>query len=365
MVKKVRILITVDSLNSGGTERQILELVKGFHKSANCEISVLTLTRNGFYDNAVRSYTTLYSLTQRAGDWKRVSSFQALYRLIKENRFDIVHTMSLEDSSMVYLVSKVLKFRWVNGTIRDADGRRNRRQVQKSFLLKRSKFIVANSFAGLKVYNIHDSRSAKVIYNGVDPGRFTIKNHDTRTENHKEIRFCSVANLSAYKDYYTLIAAIREVKELPISLHIFGDGPLRGQFETIVKEKDLGTKVVFYGKVNNVEAYLPTMDCGVLMSFRKSGEGLPNAILEFMSSGIPVVASNVGGVAEVVKNEVNGLLVEPENVRSLSAAIKRIALDEKFRLFLASNTVPYVKKKFALGRMIEDYTNYYLEVANG
>jgi glycosyltransferase involved in cell wall biosynthesis len=363
-VKKVKVLITVDSLNAGGTERQVIELLKGFHKKNNFELSVVTLTNNGYYDNTVKTYATLFRLTNKPSDWKRISTFYRLYRLIKENRFDIVQTMSLEDSLMIYILSRLLDFKWINGSIRDADTRISRRQRQKRFLLKRSKFIIANSLAGLKTYNVSQNRFARVIYNGVDSNRFVIKNINTNGNCANEIRLCSVANLSSYKDYYTLFDAVELVRELPISLHIFGDGPMRETFETTVREKDLQDKITFYGRVNNIETFLPTMDCGILMSFKKSGEGLPNAILEFMSSGIPVIASKVGGISEVIKNEFNGILVEPEDPISLSEAIKRIVHDKNFLLFLSNNTISVIQSKFTLGRMVDDYISYYTEIAH-
>jgi glycosyltransferase involved in cell wall biosynthesis len=365
VVKKVRVLITVDSLNSGGTERQIIELVKGFHKNGHFEVSVLTLTNNGYYDNIVKTYTTLYLLTNKPSDWKKISSFNRLYKLIKENRFDIVHTMSLEDSSMIYVLSKLLNFRWINGSIRDADARLSRRQLQKKFLLKQSKFVIANSLAGLKVYNINKNHFARVIYNGVDPNRFLVKNINGKYKGTNEIRLCSVANLTNYKDYYSIFEAVELLRELPISLHVFGDGPMRAKYEIIVSEKQLHNKITFYGSVSNIEKFLPTMDCGILMSYKKSGEGLPNAILEFLSSGVPVIASNVGGVSEVIKNDFNGILVEPENSFSLSEAIKKVVEDRNYLSFLSGNTFSVIHNKFILDRMIDDYIRFYKEVIHG
>ncbi|ANE50013.1 glycosyltransferase [Flavisolibacter tropicus] len=365
MVKKVKVLITVDSLNSGGTERQVIELVKGFSKNKDFEVSVLTLTSNGYYDKIVKDYASLYSLTAKPGDWKRVSSFNRLYKLIKGNSFDIIHTMSLEDSLMIYVLSKLLNFKWINGSIRDADARLSRRQLQKRYLLKQSTYVISNSLAGLKVYNIKRRRFTKVIYNGVDPNRFIVKNISEYSKGAKEVRLCSVANLTSYKDYNTIIEAVDSLRELPITLHVFGDGPLRPQLETKVQEKGLQKKITFYGSVSNIEKFLPTMDCGVLMSFKKSGEGLPNAILEFMSSGVPAIASNVGGVSEVIKNNFNGILVEPENASSLSEAIKRIVEDRGYLSFLSGNTLSVIQGKFTLGRMIDDYISYYIEVVHG
>lgn len=361
--KRIKVLITVDSLNSGGTERQVMELVKGFQNNRDIEISVLTLTKNGCYDKAIKNLTKLFTLTNNPANWKQISAFRRLYKLVKTNGFHIVHTMSLEDSLMIYVLSKVLKFKWINGSIRDADTRRNRRQRQKMFLLRRSRYIVANSFAGLKVYNINSGRFVRVIYNGVDPKRFIVKNAVTDEKSVNDIRLCSVANLSGYKDYFTLIESVELLRDLPISLHIFGDGPMRKKLETVVREKNLGDKIEFYGTVNNVESFLPTMHCGVLMSFKKSGEGLPNAILEFMSSGVPVIASNVGGVSEVIKDDFNGILVEPENCLSLSQAIRKIVCDKDYLSFLSGNTVSAIQGKFTLDRMIDDYVRYYTEVA--
>jgi glycosyltransferase involved in cell wall biosynthesis len=106
------------------------------------------------------------------------------------------------------------------------------------------------------------------------------------------------------------------------------------------------------------------MHCGVLMSFKRSGEGLPNAILEFMSSGVPVIASEVGGVSEVVKDNFNGILVEPENPFELSEAIKKIFYNREYLSFLSKNTMSLIQSNFTLEKMIDEYVNFYTEVAH-
>jgi glycosyltransferase involved in cell wall biosynthesis len=112
----------------------------------------------------------------------------------------------------------------------------------------------------------------------------------------------------------------------PHRLVVYGDGPLRAELESAAR--DLGASAEFPGFVSDVEEKIAELDVFVLPS---RGENLPIAILEAMAAALPVVATRVGGVPEVVVDGETGLLVEPEDAAGLAEALDRVASDEALR----------------------------------
>ena len=120
-------------------------------------------------------------------------------------------------------------------------------------------------------------------------------------------RVVAVARLDAPKDHALLLDALATVKSFPWVLELIGDGPLTNAMKQKALDLGLADRVVFSGLRNDVPLRLTHSDVFVLAS---GWEGLPLSILEAMRAGLPVVASNVGGVAETVGDYVTGFLVQ-------------------------------------------------------
>jgi glycosyltransferase involved in cell wall biosynthesis len=131
----------------------------------------------------------------------------------------------------------------------------------------------------------------------------------------------SVAMFRGSKGHAHLIEAFAVVRGLhpAATLLLVGDGVRRSSVEAIAREAGLGDAVVFTGFRADVPSLLGTMDCFVLASTRT--EGVPQSLLQSFAAGVPVVASDVGGIPEVVADGVTGLLVKPESAGALAGGI--------------------------------------------
>jgi glycosyltransferase involved in cell wall biosynthesis len=140
----------------------------------------------------------------------------------------------------------------------------------------------------------------------------------------------------------------------PHRLVVYGDGPLRAELESVAR--DLVAPTEFPGFVSDVEEKIAELDVFVLPS---RGENLPIAILEAMAAALPVVATRVGGVPEVVVDGETGLLVEPEDAAELAEALDRVASDEAFRQRLgqagATRIVEHFDARSTARQMVELY----------
>lgn len=168
--------------------------------------------------------------------------------------------------------------------------------------------------AGLEARVCRRGRSV-VIRNGVELGQ--VAAHGERSQ----VAVVSVGRLAEPKDFATLVRATSMPQPVPFSLEILGDGPDRHSLEELADALGVAGRVRFLGEVNDVAARLLRADVFVLSS---SSEGLPISVLEAMATGLPVVATAVGGLPELVEDGITGFLVPPGDHAALGAAIAEL-----------------------------------------
>ena len=135
-----------------------------------------------------------------------------------------------------------------------------------------------------------------------------------------------VGRLSREKDHLTLLDAFRRIpKQLEPHLIIVGEGPERSRITKKITDSALGDCVTITGQQDSAEAYYGIADVAVLSSL---SEGSPNALLEAMASGVPTVATRVGGIPEIVEHGESAFLVNTRDPVSLSDAITRLLADQ-------------------------------------
>jgi glycosyltransferase involved in cell wall biosynthesis len=142
------------------------------------------------------------------------------------------------------------------------------------------------------------------------------------------LRIVCVARLDAPKDHALLLKALATVKGVTWVLELIGDGPLTDEVQQMVRALGLTDRVLFSGLCNDVPARLARADVFVLVS---NWEGLPLSILEAMRASLPVVASNVGGVAESVTDGMTGYLVPKGDREVLADRLARLLGDAALR----------------------------------
>ena len=164
----------------------------------------------------------------------------------------------------------------------------------------------------------------------------------------------TVGRLQEPKGHVFLLEAIPAVLEsFPNTVFAFaGEGQLREDLESKARSLDITAAVHFLGNRPDIPSLLGVSDCFVLPSI---WEGLPIALLEAMAAGLPVVATKVGGIEEVVTDNRNGLLVEPANPMALSRAIIQLLSSEEHRKHLGSAGKALVNEKYTLDQMCLRY----------
>lgn len=215
-------------------------------------------------------------------------------------------------------------------------------------------------------HNIHLSSDKVVaIQNGLDLQPFSAAFDKKKVRKRlfpgikADFWFGTLGRLSEVKNHERLIDAFSKVviKYPETVLLIAGVGHLEKRLKEKVKEKSLGKNVFFLGFRDDAAEILRCLDTFLLPSLR---EGLPLAMLEAMATGLPIIASDAGGIPEVFASENIGFLIDPLNVDQLTAAMNTIiSLLPPERLTLGGNSRKRAVDHFQAKRMIQEYESFY------
>ena len=338
-----RVLMFVQSLDLGGSETQCVEIARQL-KEEGYRVTVGCLRADGPLRARLKEVgLECVEFAVRTSLLRPNAVFQMLklVAFLRRGRFEVVHTNDLYSNLFAVPAAWLARVPVIISSRRDLGRwwwytpvrRKILRRVQEL-----STRILVNSESvrqellmkdGFRPENIH------VVYNGIDAEKYIQAAADRENllpgscSSHKLI--ITVANMhTAAKGHGDLIDAARTIlKEHPEARFVFaGDGEMRQFFEDQVRAAGLQEMFIFLGHRTDIPALLASCDIGVLAS---RTEGLPNAVLEYMAAGLPVVATTVGGVPEIIENEANGLLIPPENPAALSGALLRLLKDEEMR----------------------------------
>lgn len=212
-----------------------------------------------------------------------------------------------------------------------------------------------------------DPRCIKVIPSGIDFTPF--EGSRPRDYLHRELSFSTkdylvgiVAHLADHKGHKYLIRATKILKDkVPnVRVVIVGEGPLFMELNKLVKETEVEDMVFFLGFREDVPQIMASLDLFVLSSHK---EGMGSSILDAMASRLPVVATRVGGIPEVVVNEETGLLVPPRHPSALAKAILRIYANREWGEALGQSGYELVHRKFSAESMASKIINAYEGIA--
>ena len=230
--------------------------------------------------------------------------------------------------------------------------------------------IIVNSqrdFNQAKKLKIRPRQSVELIHNGVDPYKLEIFGKDEakiklfeklpqrqRGFLHAKIVVGTVANFYKTKGLEYFIEAIKLLHAEPTVAHtafvMIGNGPEKEKLELQIKESGIKNKIFLAGKLLDARKYLVAFDIFVLPSVK---EGFPWALLEAMTAKLPVVATNVGAVPEIIEDGKNGFVIEPRKPELLAQKIKELIGNERLRHELGIQAHQTVVLKFDLNKMVE------------
>lgn len=333
-MKPLRLLAVLEASTVTGPAKNLLQFAE-FARSADwpVEVTIATFHRSGdpeiFMEAASRAEVRVH-LIEESGRFDR-SVVPVLKDLSRRLAPDLVQTHAVKS----HLIARVAGLRpWIafhHGYTWPDLRAQVYNQADRWSLCKAAGVVtVSQPFAeeltrmGVERERIH------VVHNAIDSGWGRRNRADTVrlrsqlgiSEGKKIILI--VGRLSREKDHLTLLDAVRELPE-PAHLLIVGEGPERGRIEERIRMTGRSEQVTLTGQVASAEPYYALADVAVLSSL---SEGSPNALLEAMAAGVPVVATTVGGIPEIVTHEESALLVPPADRKAMTAAIARVLRED-------------------------------------
>jgi glycosyltransferase involved in cell wall biosynthesis len=210
------------------------------------------------------------------------------------------------------------------------------------------------SAVGLKTIVIHNGIPQVGLPQKVPPP----PNNLFHCFSHKGFKILAIGRLSPEKGFDLLVNAISKLinNGHDISLVIIGEGAERKRLENLAQIRGVADKVFFTGYLDQASRYLRHFDLFVISSIT---EGLPITLLETMQAGVPIVATRVGGIPEVLDNGKYGLLVDPGNENELADAITKLYNSPEKRNEMRKAAREAVKHDFSSENMERDYREVY------
>lgn len=367
----MRVVFVVPSLRCGGTEGHVLRLADGL-SGEGFAVTLATLFSPGRW--AGRCGVPLYDLAcARPRDVRWVLR---LRRHLAALRPDVVHSFCFDLDAGVLLAARLAGVPVVLGSKRSMPegepgrfggvlGRLGGRLATRVVCCSDA---AADAWAALE--GLPRGRYV-TVYTGVDLSRFSpARSPDERAAARRRLGLpdaptcVCVANLSANKGHELLLRAFSIVSgEVPHArLLLVGRDDMAGRLQRLAEGMGLSGGVVFLGERDDVADLLRCCDVGVLAS---ATEGLPNAVIEYMATALPVVSTDVGGVAEAVRDGVTGLLVAPDDPAAMAGALGRLLRDGEAARAMGLAGRRLAEERFDAAASVASHARLYRDLRGG
>ena len=360
-----RVVHVVNSLAIGGLENGVVNLVNA--TSGRFRHVIVCMTADGPLHSRLRSDAEVVVVGKHPGHDPR--AFLRLVRLLRQLRPLIVHSRNwptLDAVPAARLARVPLVVHGEHGReVTDPEGRNHRRnRVRRVLSPWVHQFVTVST--DLRRWLIEDvgipAQKVTAIHNGVDLSRFgRVGQLDARVRLALPTNvpiIGTVGRLDPVKDQVGLVRALAAIRvDHPTALLVMvGDGPCRAELEQAAATLGQAGHVRFLGSRDDIPAVLPALDVFVLPSI---AEGISNTLLEAMATGLPVVATRVGGNPELVAHDVSGTLVPSQDVSALAVAIAAYVGSSVLRRRHGEAGRQRASARFSLEHMTEAYSNLY------
>lgn len=355
----------VHSLAVGGLENGLVNVVNGTR--GGLRHVVVCMTTAGPMRERLDPGVEVLEIGKRAGH--DPTALLRLARVLRRLRPTIVHSRNWATFDAVLAASLARVPRVVHGEhgrkITDPDGRNARHnRVRRLLAPLVDRFVTVSH--DLNRWLVEDVRipadKVVTIVNGVDTARFAARD---RTAARAELALApdrlvvgTVGRLDPVKDQAGLVHAFARVRAATpdAMLVVAGDGPCGDDLRALVASLGLGDAVRLLGERSDVATVLASLDVFVLPSI---AEGISNTVLEAMATGLPIVATRVGGTPELVEDGANGVLVHRQDQAALAGAIRAYLEDPHLRAVHGKSSRQRAVEHFSLGRMCATYADLY------
>lgn len=359
-----RILFVSTSSTIGGAEKTLLTLATRLDKSKYQIAGAVSIKPKGEIARQLENGgISVDSLETESIPGPR--TIKQLEELVERTRPDVVHALMYKAIQLCRFVKRRgHEFRLISSPRVHYRSRSLPSLWLDRFLRRYDDLLISESTASSRFLIEHlgyDAARVTTIHNGVEAPIMKVGARDAVRQEIQvrsdEILLGAVGRLDEQKGYPYLLEAVAKLRVLhPVRAVIIGEGPLEDKLRHIAEELCVSEHVKFLPPQPEIGRWYAAMDIFVLPSL---WEGLPNAVLEAMSLGLPVVATRVDGVPEAVEDKSSGVLCEPGDSQSLFDAIQELIVKPALRHELGETGRRRAAENFKLADMIAAYETAY------
>jgi len=363
----MNIVLSNDAKDIAGGENFVLYLAKGLREKGH-NVFIAPLINSELSKKTKELGYTVFDVPYAQGG-KEFKAIKVLYQQLKNKQIQIVHSNSNSDRTIAAFAGKLIhakNFASVHSSLSISHN------ITHIF---RNKYLIdhfiPDGYATKKIMVEKDGipgNKISVVHIGVPETMFMFSEsgrQKIRSEfgiDSEQIVIGAISRLVEFKGHLFLMKAFKELTEKfnNIKLLIVGDGPLEDYLKTEAVNLGLSNKIIFAGHRSDLSDILSSMDIFAQTSIDFGGESFPIAMLDAMSVGLPLLASDVGDLKYMVENN-NGLLIKPKNIPQIATSLKLLIESEKLRKDFGSESRKLFLEKFTLQKMIDSIESLYLK----
>lgn len=352
------ILYFTRTMGIGGTEKVVMQLCRYFNNKFN---KIIICSNGGIHEDELQKLGIKHYKIDDIEDKNPIIIFKtliSLYKIIKNENIDIVHTHHRMAAFYSEILNKLMNFKFIH----TAHNTFHNKKTLTKFALNNAEIIAVGEKVKenlLELYEL-DTDKINVIYNGIEKytGEISVVPEIKKFKDKGYFIVGNIGRLSKQKGMEYYIKAIPESikKYRKIKFYIIGDGEDKLELIKLAKELGIEDNVIFLGYRNDVINIIKQLDLIVLSSL---WEGLPLTPIEAFSEGKTIIATDVDGTSEIVKDNFNGILIESKNSKEIADSIVKLYGNKEFKEKLENSALKTYKCKFTLENFVLEYKLYY------
>ncbi len=361
----MHIVHTEASCGWGGQEIRIIEESRGLI-NRGYTVQILCPPESQIFEEAPKRGVPSIALPIGRKSFK---GLLAIRTWLQKNSVDLVNTHSSTDTWLVALACQtinhsppIVRTRHISSPI--PDNRASR------WLYTRAVSHVITTGEALRHQVIEQTGASPSnitsIPTGIDPDRFKPRDKNQTRLNlglNPETNYIGiVATLRSWKGHLYLLDAFDQIKIDDWELLIIGDGPMQEPISEKINELGLEDKIQMTGQQNNPEEWMACLDIFCLPSY--ANEGVPQAILQAMLTGLPIITTNAGAITEAITDGETGLVVRPEDSSSLAQSLHHLVEHPDIASQLGLHAQKYAKEHHSLENMLNHMQNIFTTIAH-
>ena len=371
----------------GGMQKQCMDLCDGFTKNGHLVTILTTAHQDGITTEIIDGINIHYlspSLPERySRAWSRACKLK-ISEIHSKNPVDIIHSQSLGARGVLRWADKQnipVVSTWHGTSLTEistffSSARKSprywhwlllmpviflRQYLSMDLPTRRSSAAITLVSPTLeKNMKLFAKNKVHTIANGID-----IPETVPARDNRETLHLLCLGRIEKEKGMHHAVKAIAEFKTENVKLDIVGTGPYLDELKLLITKLGIDEMVSCHGRVEDDELseLFALADIYVMPTTRQ--EGLPLTILEAMANGLPVIASNIGGISGVIKDEEDGVLIKPGDVAELIEAIRLLKNDEDKRLRLSAAARKTIEDRYSKERMVDETLAVFSSVMQG